>query len=580
MQTTNNGYMEAYQHWLDSPAISEEEWRELSSISGDEKEIENRFYAPLEFGTAGLRGIMGMGLNRMNIHVIRHATQAFAQVIRGEGDVACEKGVVICFDCRENSDTFARESACVMAANGVKVRLFDALRPTPELSFAIRHYGAAAGINVTASHNPREYNGYKVYWSDGAQLPPAKAEAIAAMMEETDIFTGITNMSYEDALAKGLITLIGEETDRLFLDKVMSQAIMPEEVARAARKLKIVYTPFHGTGYKHVPEVLKRLGVTRLIPVEAQMKVDGTFPTVRSPNPEDPAGFEMASKLAEKTGADLVIGTDPDADRVAVLARDQDGKLCSISGNQMGVLLLDYIIKARKEKGTLPQNAAAIKSIVTTEMAREVAARGGVHMDETFTGFKYMAEKVAEYERDGAYQYILAYEESIGYMMGDYVRDKDAVTASMMIAEMAAYYINRDMTLIDALEALFQSLGYYFEKTLSLVMPGVDGQEKMSALMVSLREDFPDVIAGTKVLRVRDYESGWITVAGLGTVEETEIVGSNVLYCELADGTSFIVRPSGTEPKIKIYILAKGQSREECMERLNRYEEFAHTLNN
>ena len=578
MQITNSTYMENYQHWLDSPAISEEEWSELSSISGNDKEIESRFYAPLEFGTAGLRGIMGMGLHRMNVHIIRHATQAFATVIKSEGNDACEKGIILCYDCREKSDFFAREAASVMAANGIKVRIFDELRPTPELSFAIRHYGAIAGINVTASHNPKEYNGYKVYWSDGAQLPPQRAEAIALEMESTDVFNSVIRMSFNEALEKDLISIIGAETDELFLEKVMSQSIMPETVARVADRLKIVYTPFHGTGYKHVPEVLSRLGITQLLPVEEQMKIDGGFPSVPNPNPEDPAGFELAIELAEKTGSDLVIGTDPDADRVAALARDKNGALTSISGNQMGVLLLDYIIKARKEKGILPENAAALKTIVTTEMAREVAKHGGVHMDDTFTGFKFMAEKVAEYERDGSYQYIFAYEESIGYMMGDYVRDKDAVTASMMIAEMAAYYLDKNMTLIDALEALYEQHGYFYEKTLNLVMPGIDGLERMADLMSGLREDFPDKIGGTQVLRVRDYETGWITVAGLGTVGETDIAGSNVLYCELADGTSFIVRPSGTEPKVKIYILVRGESHEDSTERIGRYEKFAKTL--
>ena len=580
MQISNNSYMESFQYWLDSPAISETEWSELSAIQGDEKEIESRFYAPLEFGTAGLRGVMGMGLHRMNIHIIRHATQAFATVIKAEGKEACEKGVVICFDCREKSDVFAREAACVMAANGIMVRLFEGLRPTPELSFAIRHYGAVAGINVTASHNPREYNGYKVYWSDGAQLPPQRAEAIALEMENTDVFTSIENMSFGEASENGMITMLGAETDEAFLAKVMSQSIMPEVVARVADRLKIVYTPFHGTGYILVPEALKRLGITQLIPVEEQMKIDGTFPTVHSPNPEDPAGFELAAKLAEETGSDLVIGTDPDADRVAAMARDKNGVLTAISGNQMGVLLLDYIIKARKEKGTLPKNAAAVKSIVTTELAKEIAVKNGVHFEDTFTGFKFMAEKVAEYEKAGSHEYIFAYEESIGYMMGDYVRDKDAVTASMMIAEMAAYYMDKDMTLIDALEAIFEEYSYHEEKTLNLVMPGVDGLERMAALMNRLREDFPNSIGGTQVARVRDYQSGWITVAGLGAVEQTTIVGSNVLYCELADGTSFIVRPSGTEPKIKIYILAKGSRREECLERIGRYEEFANSLKN
>ena len=435
-------YKEEYQYWLDSPALGEEEWKELSAIAGDEKEIESRFYAPLEFGTAGLRGVMAVGLNRMNVHVIRWATQAFAEVVKAEGEAACEKGVVVCYDCRLNSESFAREAACVMAANGIKVRIFDALRPTPELSFAVIHYGATAGINITASHNPREYNGYKVYWSDGAQLPPQHAAAVAEQMGRIDIFHGVRRMGFDEAKASGMITVIGAETDEAFLQNVMSMSINPDVVKQVADEFKVVYTPFHGAGYKLVPEALRRLGVKQLFPEPKQMVIDGNFPTVESPNPENPEGFYLAVDLAKQVGSDLIIGTDPDSDRVGTMVRGADGEYHTITGNQMGVLLLDYIISARRAKGTLPANAAFIKTIVTTNMGREIAERNGIHVDETFTGFKFMAEKLAEYKRDGSYEYILAYEESYGYMMGDYVRDKDAVTASMMIAEMAAYYFS------------------------------------------------------------------------------------------------------------------------------------------
>ncbi|MEG2007269.1 MAG: phospho-sugar mutase [Oscillospiraceae bacterium] len=571
-------YKQEYQRWLDSPALSEEEWKELSAISEDENEKESRFYAPLEFGTAGLRGVMAVGLHRMNVHVVRWATQAFADVIKAEGEAASKKGIIICFDCRMGSELFAREAACVMAANGVRVRIFDGLRPTPELSFAILRYGATAGINITASHNPSEYNGYKVYWSDGAQLPPKHAEAVAAKMDRTDLFRDVLSMPFDEAVSAGLIETLGAETDEAFLEKVMSMSIDGDIVTKVADDFKIVYTPFHGAGYRLVPEALRRLGVKHLYPEPRQMVPDGAFPTVESPNPENPEGFYLAVELAKQVGSDLIIGTDPDSDRVGVMARGADGEYHPITGNQMGVLLLDYIISAKRERGTLPAKAAFIKTIVTSNMGREVAQRNGIRVDETFTGFKFMAEKLAEYERGGEYQYLLAYEESYGYMVGDYVRDKDAVTASVLIAEMAAHYFSMGMTLLDAMESLYKKYGYFGEQTLNLVMPGLDGLDKMKKLMADLRSKPPREIGGAAVLGMRDYESGKISVADLGIVGKTEIVGSNVLYFELEDGTAFIVRPSGTEPKIKIYILAQGKSRAECDEKLARFTEYSETL--
>jgi len=570
-------YKEEYQHWLDSPALNEQEWEELNSIADDDKEIQSRFFAPLEFGTAGLRGTMKLGLHHMNVHVIRHATQAFANVIKAEGGEAMDKGIVIDFDCRVNSDMFAREAACVMAANGIHVRLFPSLHPTPELSFAVRRFGATAGINITASHNPKEYNGYKVYWSDGAQLPPLHALAVARQMDEIDIFTGFTTCDYGEAVSDGRIEILGDDTDEAFLQNVLSQAIDKDVVARVADSFKIVYTPFHGCGYKLVPEALKRLGIKYLYPVPEQMVIDGTFPTVESPNPENPEGFYLAVDLAKKVGSDLIIGTDPDSDRIGVMVRNDDDYK-TITGNQMGVLLLDYIINAKKRNGTLPKNAGAVKSIVTTEMAREVCVKNGVHIEDTFTGFKFMAERIAEWEAAKSYQYIFAYEESYGYMMGDYVRDKDAVTASMMVAEMAAYYFEKGMTLSDAMDSLYKKYGDFSEYTMNLVMPGLDGLEKMKKLMDTLRERPLAEIAGTTVLRVRDYLDGSISVAELGKVGETAIRGSNVMYFELEDGTSFIIRPSGTEPKIKVYILASGDSRAEADAKVEKYKAYAETL--
>ncbi len=576
MTTTNS--REQYQRWLDSPALSDAEWKELSQISGDEDEIESRFFAPLEFGTAGLRGVMGMGIRRMNVHVIRHATQGFAAVIRSRGEEACEKGVVICYDCRIHSEDFAREAACVMAANGIRVRLFDALRPTPELSFAVRWFGATAGINVTASHNPKEYNGYKVYWSDGAQLPPQQADEVARNMAEIDIFNGIVTMPYQEALDAGRIELIGGEVDAAFLTEVMGQSIDNGPVLRLGEKLKIVYSPFHGAGYKLVPEALRRLGVRQLIPVQEQMRIDGTFPTVQSPNPENPEGFACSIRLAEETEATIAIGTDPDSDRVGVAVRDRDGKYVILSGNQVGVLLLDYVITARKAKGTLPSPALAIKSIVSTEMAKAVCDWHGVRMEQTFTGFKFMVERLAQLEKEGPTGFLMAFEESIGYMIGDFVRDKDAVTSSMMIAEMTAWHMENGRTLLDALQELYQRVGYYTERTVNLVMPGLDGLEKMRALMTVLREAPPREICGSQVLRIRDYQSGQVLVPGLGQVEATPISGSNVLYFELEDAASFIVRPSGTEPKIKVYVLARGADRADCDGKAESYAAYAQTL--
>ena len=570
-------FKEEYQRWLDSPALSDAEWKELDAIRDDEKEIESRFFAPLEFGTAGLRGTMKVGLHHMNVHVIRWATQAFANVICAEGEEAKRKGIAVAHDCRLNGEDFAREAACVMAANGIHVRIFDALRPTPELSFAVRYYGCTAGLNVTASHNPKEYNGYKVYWSDGAQLPPQHADAIAHQMEAIDIFSGFKTMDFDEGVKQGLIEVIGEETDEAFLENVMAQAIDTESVKKAADNLKIVYTPFHGCGYKLVPEALKRLGIKHLYPVPEQMVIDGNFPTVVSPNPENPEGFYLAIDLAKKVGSDLIIGTDPDSDRIGTMVRKGD-EYVTITGNQMGVLLLDYIIQARKAMGKLPANAGAVSSIVSTAMSRAVCEANGVHFEDTFTGFKFMAERIASWEAAKSYQYIFAFEESYGYMVGDYVRDKDAVTAAMLVAEMAAHYSMEGKTLLDAMNELYEKYGWFSEKTVNLVMPGLDGMRKMKAIMDDLRSNPPENIAGETVIRLRDYLDGSINVKGLGKVDRTPFFGSNVLYFELADGSSFIVRPSGTEPKIKVYLLVRGKSAADCAAKVAKYSEFTQTI--
>ena len=572
-------YQAQYERWLHSPALSQPEKDELAALSHNAGEIEDRFFSLLQFGTAGLRGVMGVGLRRMNVHVIRHATQAFANVILAEGKGFAAQGVAICYDCRVHSQEFAQAAAGVMAANGIPVRLFEAMRPTPELSFAVREYGCAAGLNVTASHNPPEYNGYKVYWSDGAQLPPQHAAAIAAQMEQLDVFDDIQSLAYETALNKGLITLMGKETDDKFLAHVLAQINDKASVAKVADTFTMVYTPFHGTGYQQIPYVLGELGIRHLHCVPEQMVIDGTFPTVKSPNPETPESFALALDLAKKVNADLILGSDPDADRVAIQVKDKNGQYVQISGNQTGVLLLDYLIGAKKRAGTLPADAVALKSLVTTDMARVVAEANGVKSYNTFTGFKFMAEKKNQLEAAGQGHVIFSYEESIGYMIGDYVRDKDAVTASLLLTEMTAWYAAQGMTLLDALDALYAKYGYYGEKTLNLVMPGLEGMALMANLMAKLRQTPPTEIAGTTVLRQKDYQDGTERDTASGAVSPMALVGSNVLAYDLADETTIVVRPSGTEPKIKVYVLAKGKDSTDSQEKVAKYAAWAETLN-
>ena len=571
-------FMKEYEKWLSSPALSQDERAELEAIRSDPKEIEARFYGPLEFGTAGLRGTMYTGLHNMNIHVIRWATQGFADVICAEGEEGKRRGVAICMDCRNHSMEFARAAAEVCAANGIHVRIFESLRPTPELSVAVREYHCQAGINVTASHNPKEYNGYKVYWEDGAQLPPHHADAIAKRLSEIDIFNDIRSMPYDEAVKTGMIEVLGAETDEKFLANVMAQVNDPDTVAKVADTFKLVYTPFHGTGHKLIPEALRRMGIRHLICVPEQMVIDGNFPTVVSPNPENPEGFALAVELAKKEGADFILGSDPDADRVGIMVKTKSGEFKVISGNQTGVLMLDYLIGAMKRAGKLPEKPVALKTIVTTEMARKVAEVNGLSCYDTFTGFKFLAEKKDKLESSGEGKVIFSYEESYGYMFGDYVRDKDAVTASLMLTEMAAWYAAQGMTLADALDALFEKYGYYAEKTYNLVMPGLDGLKDMANLMQSLRQNPPAQLSGVDVVARKDYQDGSVVDCATGALSTMELTGSNVLRFEMADGTSVIVRPSGTEPKIKVYILTQGKDAADAAANLEKYGKWVDTL--
>ena len=571
-------FQKEFEKWLHSDALSPAEKAELEAIANDPKEMESRFYGPLEFGTAGLRGTMAVGLHNMNDHVIRWATQGFADVICAEGEEGKRRGVAICMDCRNHSMDFARSAAEVCAANGIHVRIFESLRPTPELSFAVREYHCQAGINITASHNPKEYNGYKVYWEDGAQLPPQHADAVAKRLSEIDIFTGVRTMSYDEAVKAGLIEELGAETDEKFLSNVMAQVNDPETVAKVADTFKVVYTPFHGTGYKLIPEALRRLGIKHLICVPEQMVIDGNFPTVASPNPENPEGFYLAVDLAKKEGADFIVGSDPDADRVGIMVRTKSGEFQVISGNQTGVLLLDYLIGAKKRAGTLPENPVALKTIVSTEMARKVAEVNGLKCYDTFTGFKFLAQKKDQLESSGQGNVIFAFEESYGYMVGNYVRDKDAVTASMLLTEMAAWYAAQGLTLADALEKLFEKYGYFAEHTHSLVMPGLDGLKDMANLMKSLRENPPAELSGVAVVQRKDYADGSVVDCATGAKSTMELTGSNVLRFEMADGTSVIVRPSGTEPKIKVYILTQGKDAADANANLDKYAQWVASL--
>ncbi|MBO4930223.1 MAG: phospho-sugar mutase [Clostridia bacterium] len=547
-------HREPYQRWLNAPQLTECQRQELASLS--DEEARDRFYRTLSFGTAGLRGLMGMGLNRMNEYIVRQATDAFAQVILESGQA--EKGICICYDCRINSRFFAEEAAHVMRCRGIPVWLFRDCRPTPQLSFAVRQFGAAAGINVTASHNPKEYNGFKVYGEGGAQLPTHMADKVAQKMALLD---PLAPRPESDSLAP--LTWLEEDFDQQYINAVLQCAIAPEHLAEDA--FPIVYTPFHGVGGAIVPEVLRRAGLEHIVFVEEQMAPDGTFPTVISPNPEDPAGFALAVEYAKKHNIDFLVGTDPDSDRVGIVVRDKNGQYVPVSGNRTGSLLLHYILTAGREKGLLPEHPALVKTIVTSDLPRVIAEKNGCASFSTFTGFKYMAEKVAQLEQEGKYRYVLAYEESYGYMIGDHARDKDGVVGALLLCEMAAWYRSRGMTVLDGLEELWQTYGAYGEVTRSVMLPGEDGSVRMARIMEQLRQQPPTEWDGIPVESWVDYEPGRCYRGD--TVTQLELQGSNVLEYRLATGEKLIVRPSGTEPKIKIYALMQGVTAEQADDR-------------
>ena len=549
-------YREEYEYWLASDAVDAKTKEELRALEGNDQEIEGRFKAMLTFGTAGLRGIMGPGIGCMNVYTVRYATQGLANLVIANGgqiggDSKEGNGVAIAHDSRLNSRLFAEEAASVLAANGIKVYIFDDMRPTPELSFAVRETGSIAGINITASHNPKEYNGYKAYWADGAQLGPEHADIVSAEIAKVDIFKDVKTTDYKKAVEDGIIEILGEEMDEVYISRVMETSVTRKYIDKVAKEMKIVFTPFHGAGYKLVPEILRRQGYGAIIPVEEQMIPDGNFPTVKSPNPENTEGFALAIEYAKKYGAELVIGVDPDSDRCgAVVKAGDDYKI--LTGNQEACLMMDYIFTVRKELGTMPKNPFVCKSIVSTVMADKIAAYNNVKMYSVLTGFKFIGEKIKEHEENGDENFVFGFEESIGFLGGSYARDKDAVYAAMMMAEMACYYKAQGMSVYDGLVALYEKYGYFIENTESTVFAGFDSAERREAVMSSIRKDAPKEI-GLKVESVTDYLDD---IPGF--------TKSNVLFYNLEDGCAVAVRPSGTEPKIKTYVMAQGATEEEA----------------
>lgn len=550
-------YLKEYGHWLEN--LNTEEKKELEKIKNNDAEIKDRFYKALEFGTAGLRGVIGMGLNRMNVYVVGQATQGLANQLIKTNPGRNDLKVTIAYDSRHKSDEFAKTAACVLAANGIKALIFSELKPVPELSFSVRYKKADAGIAVTASHNPAKYNGYKVYGNDGAQLGPELASIVLDEIEKTDIFNGVKKCDFYNAVKSGMIEIMGDEVEEVYLDRVQEQCINPELIKEKGESLKFVYTPFHGTGNKPVRKILDRVGFKNVLVVKEQELPDGDFPTVKSPNPENKEGFKIAIELAKKNSADLIIGTDPDADRVGILVKDKTGEYINLTGNQTGVLLCEYILSMRKELGTLPKDGFVVKTIVTTNIIKKICDSYGIEMKEVLTGFKFIGEKIKEAEESGKGTYVFGFEESYGYLAGTYARDKDAVVASMLIAEMALYYQEKGLSLYDQLLNIYKKYGYYKEEVVSVTMEGIEGLNKIKSIMDNIRKNPPTIFGGKNVLAVRDYKTSVRTDVKTGETEKITLPESNVIYLELEDGNNFIIRPSGTEPKIKLYCLLCGK---------------------
>ena len=564
------GYRKEYERWLSSSALTKEEREELLSIEQNQEALMLRFSSPMEFGTAGLRSTMYMGIGCMNRFTVAQTTRGIAALVLAENGAS--RGVAIAYDSRNHSREFAEISASILAYYGIRVYLFDDLRPTPELSFAVRELNALAGINITASHNPKEYNGYKAYWEDGAQISLSQAIIVSDERAKFDCLDTTGFDSYDMGVESGLITILDRSFDEKYLDAVLSTAVDPDIFSAVRDTLKIVYTPLHGAGCRLVPEVFSRLGLKYLYTVDEQMTPDGNFPTVEKPNPEYAAVFKLGVEIADRIGSDLVIATDPDSDRVGVMVRGKDGNFVTISGNQMGSLLLDYVIRRRRELGKLPKDAFCVKSFVSTDMAYKIAEDNGVKLHDVLTGFKFIGEVIKNYEKEGkADAFLLGFEESYGYLLGSYARDKDAVEGAMMILEMTAYYKSLDKTLADALADLYDRYGFYMEDTIDIYMEGVDGIANRKKVMERLTSCPPKQLGGVDIVKIGDYAKQTVTNLLDGTVLPTGQPATGALYFTLKNDDKIVIRPSGTEPKIKIYVLAHDNTPEALKEKLALY---------
>ncbi|MCR4611045.1 MAG: phospho-sugar mutase [Lachnospiraceae bacterium] len=563
------GYKEEFNKWCTDPYFDEDTKAELANLLGNEKEIEDRFYRSLEFGTGGLRGVIGAGTNRMNIYTVRQATQGLANYIVKKG--AQNKGVAIAFDSRNMSPEFATEAALCLNANGIKTYRFESLRPTPELSFAVRKLGCTAGINVTASHNPREYNGYKVYWEDGAQITPPNDTGILAEAAAVTDFSQVKTMSQKEAEAAGLFNTIGAEIDDAYMEELKKQSIHPEIIKEMAKDITIVYTPLHGTGLKPVQRVLKELGFENVYVEPQQAIPDGNFPTVSYPNPESPKAWELALKLAKEKDADIVLATDPDADRLGVYCKDtKSGEYVSFTGNMSGMLIAEYLFKEKRATNTMPENPALIETIVTTNMAKVIAKEYDVDLIEVLTGFKYIGEQIKIFEQTGSHNYVFGLEESYGCLAGTYARDKDAPVAVMLLCEVASYYKKQGKTLWDAMLDMYEKYGYFKEGQEAITLKGIDGASQIKEIMDNARNNPPTELGGYKVLSVSDYDNDTKKDMTTGEVGKTGLPKSNVLYYELDEHAWACIRPSGTEPKIKFYFGVKGSSIEDSEKKLEK----------
>ena len=562
-------YIKIYEKWISSPKLDEKSKKELEDIKNDEKEIQDRFYQDLSFGTAGLRGKLGAGTNRMNSYVIARATHALAKVIEAHGEEYVKKGIAIAYDCRICSDEFAKLSALIMATHGIKAYLFDSLRPTPELSFAVRYYGCASGINITASHNPKEYNGYKVYWCEGSQIKDDIADKVLDEINKMDVFDLPEVITEEEAIKKGLLIYINEEVDKAYYEKVMSLSQRDDD--EVDKSIKIVYTPLNGAGNIAVRTILDKKGYKNVFVVKEQENPDGTFPTIKYPNPEDTKAFEYSEKLAKEVGAEILIATDPDSDRLAVEVV-QNGEIIALNGNQTGVLLINYIINALNDKNKMPKNPVIVKSIVTGDMGTAIAQKFGVEMKSVLTGFKNISALPNEWDVTKEKTYIFGYEESIGYNAGVFVRDKDAVSSAMLLAEMAGYYKKQGKTLIDVLNDLFEQYGYYSENTVSISLEGIEGQQRIARMMDEIRKIYPTKIGAADIVEITDYEIQEKTDVKTGKKEKIDIEKTNAIRFLYSDGCWYTLRPSGTEPKIKLYIYTKAENMKKSKDLLQEVE--------